>query len=106
MSADGLFAPKLASSYDLEYRSVISFGTGHSSPFDAGKEMKFLLGGKGANLGKMSDMGLSVPPGFTITTEVCSAFQNAGRMLSADVWSEVQAALKQLEVSFLHLPFS
>ena len=97
MSITGVFAPKFAPPADLKYQSVISFGNGHMSPFEAGKDMKFLLGGKGANLGSMSDMGLSVPPGFTITTEVCSVFQDAGRMLSSDVWNEVQVALQRLE---------
>lgn len=92
-----IFSPKFAPTADLKYPSVISFGNGHMSPFESGQDMKFLLGGKGANLGGMSDMGLSVPPGFTITTEVCSIFQQANRMLSSDVWDEVQTALKRLE---------
>ena len=41
---------------------------------DGGAELKHLLGGKGANLGEMSRLGLPVPPGFTITTEVCLSF--------------------------------
>ena len=46
-------------------------------------EMKNLLGGKGANLQDMASLGLPVPPGFTITTEVCSYFLRQGKNLSA-----------------------
>ncbi len=41
-------------------------------------KMKELLGGKGANLAEMSKLGIRVPPGFTITTEVCTHFMNTG----------------------------
>ena len=50
---------------------VYSFGAGHN---EGGADMKNLLGGKGANLAEMAAIGLPVPPGFTITTEVCTAF--------------------------------
>ena len=50
---------------------VYAFGGGRA---EGGAEMKGLLGGKGANLAEMSNLGLPVPPGFTITTEVCSCF--------------------------------
>ena len=55
---------------------VYSFGAGHADG-DAG--MKNLLGGKGANLAEMNKIGLPVPPGFTITTEVCTAFYALGQ---------------------------
>ena len=45
------------------------------------KEMKNLLGGKGANLAEMANIGLPVPPGFTITTEVCTEFYAGGKKL-------------------------
>src|SRR5215831_6932672 len=45
------------------------------------KDMKNLLGGKGANLAEMANIGLPVPPGFTITTEVCTEFYKNGRKL-------------------------
>ena len=50
---------------------VYYFGDGHA---DGGGKMKALLGGKGANLAEMTRIGLPVPPGFTITTEVCTYF--------------------------------
>jgi len=59
--------------------------------------MKFLLGGKGANLADMSSMGLSVPPGFTITTEVCNAFHNNGKRISKEVWQLSMEALTAIE---------
>ena len=45
----------------------------------------------------MSNLGLSVPPGFTITTEVCSVFHKTGRKLSPKVWTAVLESLKTLE---------
>ena len=52
-------------------------------------ELKFLLGGKGANLAEMSAIGLAVPPGLTITTEVCQAFHKNGKQLPVGVWATV-----------------
>jgi len=45
---------------------------------EGNKDMKDILGGKGANLAEMAGIGLPVPPGFTISTEVCSLFAKAG----------------------------
>ena len=64
---------------------------------DNNKHLKFLLGGKGANLADMSAIGLSVPPGFTITTEVCSAFHKLEKKLPANTWNKVLTALKSIE---------
>ncbi len=50
---------------------VYSFGAGAS---EGRADLRDLLGGKGANLAEMANIGLPVPPGFTITTEVCTAF--------------------------------
>jgi pyruvate,orthophosphate dikinase len=67
-------------------------------PFEAGsKEQKFLLGGKGANLGEMTKIGLPVPPGFTITTEACNAYMAGNEHLPAGLDAEVDAALAALE---------
>ncbi len=57
--------------------------------------MKELLGGKGANLAEMSVIGIPVPPGFTITTEVCAAYYEHGKKLPEAVKPQVDAALKQ-----------
>ena len=59
--------------------------------------MKTLLGGKGANLAEMAKLGLPVPPGFTITTEVCVHYYDNGRAYPADLDAQFDAALAALE---------
>ena len=61
------------------------------------RSMRDLLGGKGANLAEMTNIGLPVPPGFTITTEVCTEYYDNGRTLPAALFAEVEAALKDVE---------
>ncbi|MFC7333173.1 pyruvate, phosphate dikinase [Rhodocista pekingensis] len=73
---------------------VYSFGEGRA---EGRAEMKNLLGGKGANLAEMSNLGLPVPPGFTITTEVCTWFYANGRSYPADLRAQVDAALAAVE---------
>src|SRR5690349_9638775 len=73
---------------------VYGFGGGESAG-DA--SMKALLGGKGANLAEMSKLGLPVPPGFTLTTEVCTEFYKNARKHPADLAVQVDAALASLE---------
>ena len=69
---------------------VYRFGDGGAGG-DA--SMKNLLGGKGANLAEMSNLGLPVPPGFTISTEVCTYFYDHGQTYPADLTAAVDAAL-------------
>ncbi|MDR3497928.1 MAG: pyruvate, phosphate dikinase [Parvibaculum sp.] len=73
-----------------EQKWVYSFGDGKA---DGAASMRNLLGGKGANLAEMSNLGLPVPPGFTITTEVCTAFYANDRNYPADLKAQVEAAL-------------
>ncbi|MEA2015716.1 MAG: pyruvate, phosphate dikinase [Actinomycetota bacterium] len=61
------------------------------------KEMKKLLGGKGANLSEMTNIGLPVPSGFTITTEVCNLFYELGRKYPEGLDGQVEKNLKKLE---------
>jgi pyruvate, phosphate dikinase len=76
---------------------VYFFGAGKS---EGRTDMKNLLGGKGANLAEMAELGLPVPPGFTITTEACAKYYEIGReRLFAAIKGEVEAALKTLEES-------
>ncbi len=75
---------------------VYSFGGGKN---EGRAEMKNLLGGKGANLAEMSSLGLPVPPGFTITTEVCTAFYANGRKYPDDLQLQVDAAMRNLEAA-------
>ena len=64
---------------------------------EGSKEQKFLLGGKGANLAEMTNLGLPVPPGFTITTEACNAYMAAGDVLPDGLMDEVAEARTVLE---------
>jgi pyruvate,orthophosphate dikinase len=69
---------------------VYSFGDGKAEGASA---MKNLLGGKGANLAEMANLGLPVPPGFTISTEVCTYYYANGQTYPADLVDQVGAAL-------------
>ncbi|MBA2266323.1 MAG: pyruvate, phosphate dikinase [Chloroflexi bacterium] len=59
--------------------------------------MRSTLGGKGAGLAEMTNAGLPVPPGFTITTEACNAYYAAGKEMPAGLWDSVVAHMKELE---------
>ncbi len=73
---------------------VYSFGAGHN---EGRADMRNLLGGKGANLAEMASIGLPVPPGFTLTTEVCTAFYQNQRQYPNDLGTQVSQAMAQLE---------
>ncbi len=64
---------------------------------DGDAKMRNLLGGKGANLAEMARIGLPVPPGFTLTTEVCTYFYKNGRKYPASLAAEVKAGLASVE---------
>jgi pyruvate,orthophosphate dikinase len=70
---------------------VYLFGNGRA---DGSAQMTDLLGGKGANLAEMASLGLPVPPGFTISTEVCTAYYANRRKLPDDLKPDVDAALR------------
>jgi pyruvate,orthophosphate dikinase len=72
---------------------VYGFGSGAA---DGRADMRALLGGKGANLAEMSNLGLPVPPGFTITTEVCTYFYKNNQQYPADLRPAVEAALARV----------
>ncbi|MGI4795900.1 MAG: pyruvate, phosphate dikinase, partial [Janthinobacterium lividum] len=73
---------------------VYSFGAGHN---EGRADMRNLLGGKGANLAEMASIDLPVPPGFTITTELCTAYYDNDRRYPDDLKAQVQAALAVIE---------
>jgi len=73
---------------------VYQFGDGHA---DGNAQMKELLGGKGANLAEMNRIGIPVPPGFTITTEVCNSFTQEGREAT------FKKIKKQVEKGVMHM---
>ena len=67
---------------------------------DGDGKQKELLGGKGANLAEMCKIGIPVPPGFTITTEVCAAYYENGKKLPEAALPEIDVALKKVEANF------
>ena len=81
---------------------VYSFGGGNA---EGKAEMKNLLGGKGANLAEMSRLGILVPPGFTITTDVCTYFMKNNGQYPREVENEVQSSIKKVE-SIMGLQFA
>ena len=64
---------------------------------EGSKDMKSVLGGKGANLAEMTNLGLPVPPGLTITTETCMDYINHGNRMPEGLMDEVKSALKDVE---------
>ncbi|MGL5312894.1 MAG: pyruvate, phosphate dikinase [Peptostreptococcaceae bacterium] len=75
----------------MEAKYVYSFEEGN-------KEMKSLLGGKGANLAEMTKIGLPVPPGFTITTSACNNYYDMGEVIKQEILDEIEMQLKELEI--------
>ncbi|KAL5995816.1 hypothetical protein ACLOJK_025887 [Asimina triloba] len=76
-------------------KRVFTFGKGKS---EGNKGMKSLLGGKGANLAEMAIIGLSVPPGLTISTEACQEYQENGCKLPDGLWEEILDGLRTVEI--------
>ncbi|HRJ11751.1 MAG TPA: pyruvate, phosphate dikinase [Alphaproteobacteria bacterium] len=77
-------------------RWVYSFGKGKA---EGNAAMRELLGGKGANLAEMTNLGLPVPSGFTITTEVCTYFYANGNSYPSDLVKQTESALEKVEKS-------
>ena len=73
---------------------VYLFGTSQS---EGDKEMRNLLGGKGANLAEMAQLGLPVPAGFTITTEVCTYYYNHDQTYPSELKDQVERAIAEVE---------
>ncbi len=78
----------------MPQKRIYSFGGGKA---EGNKDMKELLGGKGAGLAEMSNIGIPVPPGFTITTEVCTEYYHTGKKLPRPLEADVRAALRKVE---------
>src|SRR5258706_10864380 len=77
-------------------KRVYFFGNGKA---EGGAHMKDLLGGKGANLADMTVVPLPVPPGFTITTETCGEYNDAGQQLPEGLMDEVRANIAKVEAA-------
>src|ERR1700759_3704146 len=75
-------------------KRVYFFGNGKA---EGGAHLKDLLGGKGANLADMTLVPLPVPPGFTITTETCGEYNDAGQKLAKGLMEEVRANVIKVE---------
>ncbi len=75
---------------------VLSFGDGEA---EGKADMRDLLGGKGANLAEMANLGLPVPPGFTITTEVCTYYYANAQTYPPDLVEQIEAAISAIERS-------
>ncbi len=76
-------------------KRVYTFGNGKA---EGNAQMRELLGGKGANCAEMNLVGVPVPPGFTITTEVCNEYYQVGQeKIVEELTAEVEAAVKHVE---------
>jgi len=75
---------------------VYSFANGKA---DGSSALRHLLGGKGCELAEMTNLGVSVPPGFTITTEAWAAYSSAGRKHPAGLWEQVLGGMARLEAA-------
>jgi len=80
----------------MTHKYVFVFADGKA---DGRGDMKDLLGGKGAGLAEMTNAGLPVPPGFTITTEACNAYLASGEKFPEEMWAQVLEAMAQVEAA-------
>src|SRR5574341_395457 len=83
-------APARAGTEPATHKWVWLFREGNAT-------MRDTLGGKGAGLAEMTNAGLPVPPGFTITTDACIAYDRSGRQFPAGMWEQAMAALQEVE---------
>ncbi|MBQ5748976.1 MAG: pyruvate, phosphate dikinase, partial [Oscillospiraceae bacterium] len=74
----------------MSHKFVYLFSEGNGS-------MRELLGGKGANLAEMTNLGMPVPQGFTISTEACTQYYEDGRQINADIQAEIMQYVEKLE---------
>ncbi len=87
-------AARTARAHRAAKRYIYSWGGGAA---EGDATMRDLLGGKGAGLAEMTNAGLPVPPGFTITTEACNDYFAAGEQLPAGLWDDVLEAMHAVE---------
>ena len=78
----------------MENKWVYTFGNGAA---EGRADMRNLLGGKGANLAEMNLVGLPVPAGFTVTTEVCTYYYENGQKYPADLMDQVKSGISHIE---------
>jgi pyruvate,orthophosphate dikinase len=80
----------------MSQKYVYTFGAGKA---DGKADMKLLLGGKGANLAEMSNLGIPVPAGFTISTEICTEYYANSGKYNEEVKKQVKAGVESIEKS-------
>jgi pyruvate,orthophosphate dikinase len=80
----------------MSIKYVYLFANGEA---DGNGEMKDLLGGKGAGLAEMTNAGLPVPPGFTITTQACNSYYSSGERFPEGMWNQALSAMKKIEAA-------
>ena len=90
----GIVIPDRAPAPAVNAKWVYTFGAGKA---DGAAAMKNLLGGKGANLAEMSSIGVPVPPGFTITTDVCTYYYGHGKQCPGTLKSQVEQGVATIE---------
>src|SRR5262245_58514043 len=73
---------------------VYSFGRGRA---EGSSVMRNLLGGKGCELAEMTNLGIPVPPGFTVTTQAWAAYNRSGRTFPEGLWEQALGGLQKLE---------
>ena len=91
---DTVARPQTERAHRAAKRYVFAFGGGRA---EGDATMRDLLGGKGAGLAEMTNAGLPVPPGFTVTTEACNDYFGAGEKLPDGLWDDVLEAVKEVE---------
>ncbi|KAB2625294.1 phosphate dikinase [Pyrus ussuriensis x Pyrus communis] len=94
IEAKAVLSPVADQTAPTTRKRVFTFGKGKS---EGNKAMKSLLGGKGANLAEMASIGLSVPPGLTISTEACQEYQLNGKDLPQGLWEEILEGLESVQ---------
>src|SRR6187402_331189 len=87
-------APGTDRAHQAAARYIYAWGGGRA---EGDASMRDLLGGKGAGLAEMTIAGLPVPPGFTITTEACNDYFDAGEQLPEGLWDDVRDAVRDVE---------
>ena len=86
----------------MERKRVYTFGNGKA---EGKADMRNLLGGKGANLAEMTEIGLPVPQGFTISTEACTQYYEDGRKINDEIMAQTMEGVKWMEevLSLIHI---
>ncbi|MCB0014008.1 MAG: hypothetical protein KDE34_18970, partial [Anaerolineales bacterium] len=94
LQADNGAQPKLTGPFVYLFSEVDKAQNSLMGDWDA---VRGLLGGKGANLGDMTRLGIPVPPGFTVTSVACNAYLDSGEKFPPGMWDEILAAVSAVQ---------